>query len=68
MKLSEMMRANPILRGALIAPSVVVLVFTFFNLTATVDQNSVVQRLAVKIVNLDEGVSLPGVGPIRVAG
>jgi uncharacterized phage infection (PIP) family protein YhgE len=47
---------------------VVVLVFTFFNLTATVDQNSVVQRLAVKIVNLDEGVSLPGVGPIRVAG
>ena len=67
MKLSEMMRAQPILRGALIAPSLVVLIFVFFNLTATVDQNAVVQRLTVGIVNLDEGVTLAGAGPVRVA-
>ncbi len=67
MKLSEMMRVQPILRGALIAPSLVVLVFVFFNLTATVDQNAVVQRLTVGIVNLDEGVTLAGAGPVHVA-
>ena len=67
MKLSEMMRAQPILRGALIAPSMVVLIFVFFNLTATVDQNTVVQQLTVGIVNLDEGVTLAGAGPVHVA-
>jgi hypothetical protein len=67
MKLSEMMRAQPILRGALIAPSLVVLIFVFFNLTASVDQNALIGRLTVGIVNLDEGVTLPGIGPIHIA-
>ena len=67
MTLSEMMRAHPILRGALIAPSVAVLIFSFFNLTASVDQNAALQRLTLAVVNDDQGVPLPIGGLLRIA-
>lgn len=59
MTLGELVRANPILRGALVAPSVVVLIFCLFNLTAVVDQAAVLRTLTVAIVHQDAGVPAP---------
>lgn len=68
MTLGELTRANPMLRGALLAPSLVVLIFGLFNLTAVVDQAAVVRTLTLAVVNLDAGVPAPPpVGTFRLA-
>ena len=67
MTLGDLMRTKPILRGALLAPSVVVLVFCLFNLTAVVDQAAVVRTLAIAVVNADQGVAAPAAGTVRLA-
>ena len=65
MTLPEMLRAQPILRGALIAPSVLVLIFAFFNLTSVVDQQTAMSSMRLGIVTLDEGAPTPA-GVLRV--
>lgn len=59
MNLGELVRANPVLRGALIAPPLVVLVFSLFNLTAVIDQAAVVRTLTLAVVDLDAGAPAP---------
>ena len=43
------------LRGALLAPSVVALIFCLFNLTAVVDQDQALRSLSVAIVDHEIG-------------
>ena len=60
------MRSQPILRGALIAPTMVALVFVLFNLTSAIDPAKATAALKVATVNLDEGLPTPA-GPFRLA-
>ena len=66
MNIAELMRSQPILRGALIAPTMVALVFVLFNLTSAIDPAKATAALKVATVNLDEGLPTPA-GPFRLA-
>jgi ABC-2 type transport system permease protein len=57
-------RHNPLFRAAVIVPSLIVLVFSLFNLTSAPDQERVANAVKVGIVNLDAGMTFP---PINVA-
>lgn len=67
MNLRSSIRSNPLLRGALIAPSVVVLVFAFFNLTSAVDPSAAMRQVTVAVVNQDEGLPGPNGTAMRLA-
>jgi YhgE/Pip-like protein len=66
MNVASLMRSNPLLRGALIAPSVVVLVFAFFNLTGAVDPTEAMRKVTVAVVNQDDGLPSP-TGTMRLS-
>jgi hypothetical protein len=55
---------RPMARPALIVPTVIMLIFSLFNLTAPPDPARSAAAFRLGIVNLDEGLTFP---PIRVA-
>ena len=63
--LSDALRDRPMLRGALIAPSGIALIFSLFNLSAPPDPARIAPLVTVATVNLDTGLPFP---PINVAG
>ncbi len=56
MTLRELIGSKVELRGALLLPAVIVLVFSFFNLSSAVDQQAAIAALQVGVINLDEGI------------
>ena len=63
MDLRELVRAQPILRGAILAPSLVALIFGFSNLSSVVEPGDALAAVAIGVVNLDEGAPGPGDAP-----
>ncbi|MCB1391199.1 MAG: hypothetical protein KDK12_18955 [Rhodobacteraceae bacterium] len=62
--LSDALRERPILRGALIVPSVIALIFSLFNLSAAPDPATLASNVTIATVNHDAGLPFP---PINVA-
>ena len=62
--LMSQLRETPLFRAALIVPTVIILVFSGFNLTAAPDASRAAAAMKVGIVNLDEGQVFP---PIKVS-
>lgn len=59
--LHGLIESNPLLRAALVLPVAIMLIFSFFNLSATIDPQRAMGQLRAGIVNLDEGM-----GPVRL--
>jgi hypothetical protein len=59
-------RANPVFRGALIAPAAVATIFVLFNLTGAVEPETASRIARLGIVNLDEGATGPA-GEMRLS-
>jgi len=55
-RLGSLFDGNPILRVALAVPVLIMFVFSFFNLSAPLDQQRAIGALDVGLVNADEGV------------
>lgn len=62
--LSKALHDRPMLRGALIAPSLIALIFSLFNLSAPPDPARIAPLVNVATVNLDTGLPFP---PINIA-
>ncbi len=60
------MRANPTLRGAIVAPALIATIFVLFNLTGAVDPQTAVGAMRLGVVNLDQGATGPA-GEIRLS-
>jgi uncharacterized phage infection (PIP) family protein YhgE len=53
---------SPIMRAALVAPVVIMFLFSFFNLSAPLDAQRAMSTLSIGVVNLDTGL-----GPIKLS-
>lgn len=62
--IADALRERPVLRGALIAPSVAALIFSLFTLTAAPDPATLASGVTIATVNHDAGLPFP---PINVA-
>ncbi|WP_068305036.1 ABC transporter permease [Pararhodobacter sp. CCB-MM2] len=62
--LSAALRERPILRGALIVPSVIALIFSLFNLTVAPDPAAMAAHVTIATVNEDTGLPFP---PVNMA-
>ncbi|WP_127105761.1 YhgE/Pip domain-containing protein [Pararhodobacter zhoushanensis] len=62
--IASALRERPILRGALIVPSVIALIFSLFNLSAAPDPAALASHITIATVNHDAGLPFP---PINVA-
>lgn len=62
--ISDALRDRPILRAALIVPSVIAFIFSVFNLSAAPDPAALASRVTIATVNHDAGLPFP---PINVA-
>ncbi|PTX05174.1 hypothetical protein [Pararhodobacter aggregans] len=62
--IADALRERPVLRGALIAPSVAALIFSLFTLTAAPDPVTLASGVTIATVNHDAGLPFP---PINVA-
>ncbi|ODT78332.1 MAG: hypothetical protein ABS76_24165 [Pelagibacterium sp. SCN 64-44] len=60
--LASDLRSNPLLRVALVAPILIVFIFSFFNLSAPPDQQRALASLTLGVVNADEGM-----GPLKLS-
>jgi hypothetical protein len=56
-----LIESNPMLRAAIALPIIIMFIFSFFNLSATIDPQRAMEGLRVGIVNADEGM-----GPVRL--
>lgn len=63
--ISDALRERPILKGALIVPSVIAFLFSVFNLSAAPDPAVLAAHVTIATVNHDTGLPFP---PINVAG
>ena len=62
--IADALRERPVLRGALIAPSVAALIFSLFTLTAAPDPATLASGVTIATVNHDAGLPFP---PINMA-
>jgi uncharacterized phage infection (PIP) family protein YhgE len=59
---SEGLMHNPIMRAAMVAPVVIMFLFSFFSLSAPLDAQKAMAGLSIGIVNLDTGM-----GPLKLS-
>ena len=62
--IAQALRERPILRGAVLAPSAIALIFSLFNLSAAPDPAILASHITIATVNHDAGLPFP---PINVA-
>ena len=68
MTIFKLFRSRPILRGAVLLPAAITLIFGFFNLSSVVEPEKALATLELGVVNLDEGAPGPGGTPIAIGG